>query len=103
MEIWDDAETERTRGMLDPKIIEDLARQFAGMVPEGARALREDVEKNFRASLNGAFSRLDLVTREELEVQQAVLAKTREKIDRLESRVRKLEALLREQGASQER
>lgn len=83
--------------MIDPKIVEDLTKRLADMVPDGARMLQQDLEKNFRASLNGAFSRLDLVTREELEVQQAVLAKTREKIEGLEARVRELEALLKEQ------
>lgn len=89
--------------MIDPKIIDDLTRRLAGLVPEGARTLQHDLEKNFRASLNSTFSRLDLVTREELEVQQAVLAKTREKIERLEDRIRELEALLREQDAPQAR
>ncbi len=89
--------------MIDPKIIDDLTRRLAGMVPEGARTLQQDLEKNFRASLNSTFSRLDLVTREELEVQQAVLAKTREKIERLEVRIRELEELLREQDAPQAR
>jgi ubiquinone biosynthesis accessory factor UbiK len=89
--------------MVDPKIIEDLTRRLASMVPEGARTLQQDLEKNFRASLSSAFSRLDLVTREELEVQQAVLAKTREKIEHLEARVRELEALLREQDTPQAR
>ncbi len=89
--------------MIDPKIIDDLTRRLAGLVPEGARTLQQDLEKNFRASLNSTFSRLDLVTREELEVQQAVLAKTREKIERLEARIRELEALLREQDVPQAR
>jgi ubiquinone biosynthesis accessory factor UbiK len=83
--------------MIDPKIIDDLTQRLAGMVPDSARTLQKDLEKNFRASLNSTFSRLDLVTREELEVQQAVLAKTREKMERLEARVRELEAQLREQ------
>ncbi len=89
--------------MIDPKIIEDLTQRLAGMVPDSARALKQDLEKNFRASLGSTFSRLDLVTREELEVQQAVLARTREKIERLESRVRELEALLKERDALQAR
>lgn len=89
--------------MIDPKIIEDLTQRLAGMVPEGARTLKQDLEKNFRASLNNTFSRLDLVTREELEVQQAVLARTREKIERLEARVRELEVLLKEQDTLQAR
>lgn len=84
--------------MIDPKIIDDLTTRLAGMVPESARTLQHDLEKGFRASLNSTFSRLDLVTREELEVQQAVLAKTREKVEALEKRVRELEAELKDRA-----
>lgn len=85
--------------MIDPKIIDDLTQRLAGMVPDSARTLQQDLEKNFRASLNSTFSRLDLVTREELEVQQAVLAKTRAKVEALETLVRELEAELQKRDA----
>jgi BMFP domain-containing protein YqiC len=81
--------------MVDAKLIEDLSRKLSGLIPEGAREIGEDVEKNVRAVLTGAFSRLDLVTREELEVQKSVLARTREKLTALEQRVAELETLLR--------
>lgn len=80
--------------MIDPKIIEDLSRHLSNAVPEGARALRQDLEKNFRAVLTSAFSRLDLVTREELEVQESLLARTRAKLDELKARVDALEKRL---------
>lgn len=82
--------------MIDSKFIDEMSRRLTELVPEGARTLQHDLEKNFRASLNSTFSRLDLVTREELEVQQAVLAKTREKVEALEARVRQLETELQE-------
>jgi BMFP domain-containing protein YqiC len=81
--------------MVDAKIIEDLSRKLGGLVPEGARELGQDVEKNIRATLSTAFARLDLVTREELEVQKSVLARTREKLAALEQRVAELEAAIR--------
>jgi len=67
--------------------IEGLAKKLADAVPEGLRAVREDVERNFRTVLRGGLAKLDLVTREEFEVQEAVLARTREKLDALEKRL----------------
>lgn len=83
--------------MIDPKIIEDLTRHLSNAVPEGARVLKQDLEKNFRAVLNSAFTRLDLVTREELEVQESLLARTREKLDQLKARVDELEERLQKE------
>ncbi len=71
--------------------IEDLAKKLADAVPEGLKSLREDLEQNFRSVLQSGLSKLDLVTREEFEVQEAVLAKTREKLDALEAKLEKME------------
>lgn len=71
--------------------IDKLARSLAESLPEGLRSVRDDLEKNFRSVLQGSLARLDLVTREEFEVQQAVLARTREKLEVLESRLADLE------------
>ena len=71
--------------------IADLARKLADALPDGARAMRADLEKNFRAVLRGGLAKLDLVTREEFEVQQAVLERTREKLVALERRLAELE------------
>jgi BMFP domain-containing protein YqiC len=76
---------------MSDKSIEDLARKLVESLPEGLRAVREDVETNFRSVLKSGLSRLDLVTREEFEVQEAVLAKTREKLEALEQRLAELE------------
>jgi BMFP domain-containing protein YqiC len=76
---------------LDPKILDDLARQMADMVPADLVKLREDLHKNFRAALAGVFAKMDLVTREEFDAQSAVLARTREKLERLEAQVRQME------------
>jgi len=72
--------------------VESIARKLAEAVPEGLRSMREDLENNFRAVLRSSLSKLDLVTREEFEVQEAVLAKTREKLEALETRLKELEA-----------
>jgi BMFP domain-containing protein YqiC len=77
--------------MFDPKAIDDIANRLAGAIPPGLNNLKEDLEKNFRAILQGALGKLDLVTREEFEVQKMVLAKTRSKLEDLEKRVSEME------------
>lgn len=72
--------------------IDRLARRLADAVPEGLRSVRDDLEQNFRSVLDSGLSRLDLVTREEFDVQQGVLARTRQKLEALERRVSSLEA-----------
>ena len=71
--------------------IDKLARSFAEAVPEGLKNVQSDLEKNFRSVLQAGIDKLDLVTREEFEVQQAVLAKTRAKLEALESRLAGME------------
>jgi len=71
--------------------IENIARKLAEAVPEGLRSVGEDLENNFRSVLKASLSRLDLVTREELEVHEAVLAGTLEKLEALEARLKELE------------
>ena len=71
--------------------IEELAKKLADAVPEGLKSMREDLEQNFRSVLQSGLSKLDLVTREEFEVQEAVLAKTREKLDALETKLEEME------------
>ena len=72
--------------------IEKLASQLAASVPEGLRTVRAELESNFRSVLRASLSKLDLVTREEFEVQQAVLARTREKLEALEQRLAEIES-----------
>ncbi|CAH9019224.1 ubiquinone biosynthesis accessory factor UbiK [Candidatus Nitrosacidococcus sp. I8] len=80
--------------MIDGKILDDLAHKLSKVVPTGLQDIQKDIEKNFRAILSSAFSRLDLVTREEFDVQQAVLARTRIKLEVLEAQVAELEEKL---------
>ncbi|MGD2020075.1 MAG: accessory factor UbiK family protein [Thiohalocapsa sp.] len=78
--------------MLEPKQLDDLARRLAESMPEGVKVLREDLSRGFRSTLETGLGRLDLVTREEFDVQAAVLARTRAKLDALAARVAELEA-----------
>ncbi len=71
------------------KTLEELAARIGKAVASGPAA---DIEKNVKAMLQGGLARLDLVTREEFDTQTRVLAKTREKLERLETRVTELEA-----------
>ena len=78
--------------MLDPKALDDLARKLADSLPPGLRQMQTDFEKNFRATLSSVFSKMDLVTREEFDVQQAVLLRTRARLEALERQVAELAA-----------
>ncbi len=71
--------------------IDNLARKLAESVPEGLRSMAAELEDNFRAVLRASLAKLDLVTREEFEVQEAVLARTRERLEALEERLKELE------------
>jgi BMFP domain-containing protein YqiC len=71
--------------------IEGLAKKLADAVPEGLKTVRDDLEQNFRAVLKGGLSKLDLVTRDEFEVQEAVLERTRAKLDALEAKIAEME------------
>lgn len=72
-----------------PKFLEDIQSKLSKAI-ENSPA--RDIEKNIKAMLNQGFSRLDLVTREEFDIQAQVLAKTRARLEELEARVRELEA-----------
>ena len=75
----------------DPRLIDDLAKRLASSLPEGLVALRRDLEQNFKSVLQSGLTRFDLVTREEFDVQAAVLRRTREKLEQIEARLRELE------------
>ena len=78
--------------MLDPKLFDDISRRVASNLPPGLQTLQDDLQRNLRSGMESALGKLNLVTREEFEVQQAVLLRTREKLKALEARVAELEA-----------
>ena len=75
--------------MLDPKKMEEFSAKLGAIIAASPVA---DIEKNVRALLSTFFAKLDLVSREEFDIQAQVLQRTREKLDALEARVAKLEA-----------
>ncbi|HEY6242167.1 MAG TPA: accessory factor UbiK family protein [Burkholderiales bacterium] len=77
--------------MSQNRILEDLSAKISEFL---AASPAKDVERNLRALLSAAFARLDLATREEFEIQAKVLARAREKLSELETRVAELEAKL---------
>ena len=79
--------------MIDPKKFDEIADPITRALPPGLLQMREDAEKNIRAAMSSTFNKLDLVTREEFEVQSQVLLRTREKLEALEKRVEELEQL----------
>jgi BMFP domain-containing protein YqiC len=83
--------------MLDPKIIDEISSKVTANLPKGLQALQNDLQHNLRSTLGAALNKMNLVTREEFEVQQAVLARTRAKVDALEQRVKELEKALEKQ------
>lgn len=72
--------------------MEDIARRVLDALPQGMVGADSDLRRNLRAALSGALSRMDLVTREEFDVQARVLARSRQKLDTLERRIRELES-----------
>jgi len=78
--------------MIDPSQLDQLTDRLMGLLPKGVREVQHDVEKNLRSILQSTFTKLDLVTREEFDVQAAVLARTREKLEALEKQIAALEA-----------
>ncbi|WP_282267944.1 accessory factor UbiK family protein [Stenotrophomonas sp. PS02298] len=77
--------------MIDLNHIDALARRLSDLVPPGLRDSREELQATFKSALQAGLGKLDLVTREEFEVQRAVLLRTREKLDALEHAVAALE------------
>ena len=89
-----DASSEPLRietAMIDLSHIDALARRLSDLVPPSLREGREELQDNFKTVLQSGLARLDLVTREEFEVQRAVLLRTREKLEELQRAVAQLE------------
>jgi len=76
---------------MDPKIFDDIARKLSEAVPSGLKTAKEELEKSFKAILQSAFAKLDLITREEFDVQMKVLTRTRTKMEELEQKIEALE------------
>ncbi|MCW9710813.1 accessory factor UbiK family protein [Avibacterium sp. 21-586] len=85
--------------MLNPQKIEQIIQQVQNSLPQGMKELGKDAEAKFKQVLQAQLAKLDVVTREEFDVQTQVLMRTREKLNELEKRV---DALLQGQNQEQE-
>ena len=88
-------------GMIDLGHIDELARRLGSLVPPGLREGREELQQNFKSVLQSGLGRLDLVTREEFDVQRAVLLRTRTQLEALQRTVAELEAQFGKPGSPQ--
>ncbi|WP_456415685.1 accessory factor UbiK family protein [Thiolapillus sp.] len=82
--------------MIDPKILNDISSKVGGTLPKGLQALQNDLEHNLHSGVEAMLGKLNLVTREEFDVQQAVLMRTRAKVEALEKQVSELEKILKD-------
>lgn len=79
--------------MFTSKQFDDISKKLFATLPDSVQSFEKELEQKFKEVLQAAFSRLDLVTREEFDVQTKVLARTREKLDILQDQV---DALMKE-------
>lgn len=71
--------------------LEQLARRISSLIPGDAKHMQDDIEDNIRSLLQSTLTKMNLVTREEFDVQSAVLQRTREKLEQLEKQVAQLQ------------
>lgn len=82
--------------MLNPSQLESVAKKIAEIIPEGFGEVPSGMQSQVKSVLASAFDKMDLVTREEFDIQSGVLAKTRSKLEQLEKQVAELEKLLQD-------
>ena len=80
--------------MISQSNIEELTRRITELLPPGTEELRRDLKSNVRAALTSAFARMELVTRDEFDVQAELLARTRMRLEAMEKQVAELESRL---------
>jgi ubiquinone biosynthesis accessory factor UbiK len=78
--------------MIQTQDLDKLVNKLAQLLPMGDSALSKDIKKNIRALLDSSFQKMDLVSREEYEVQKALLARTQERLLELQKRIEQLES-----------
>jgi BMFP domain-containing protein YqiC len=90
-------EVQAAMSFINTNGLDDLAKRLADSVPESLRAFGRDLEGNFKAVLQAQLAKLDLVTRQDFDVQAAILERTQAKLTDLEARVKELETKLASQ------
>lgn len=78
--------------MIKQEKIEDFFQEFSKLLPDDLRRFKKDVDKNLKAAMTAAFARMDLVTREEFDIQSALLSKTRLLVEQLTRKLNELES-----------
>ncbi len=78
--------------MIKQEKIEDFFQEFSRLLPDDLRRFKKDADKNLKAAMNAAFARMDLVTREEFDIQSALLSKTRLLVEQLKQKLNELES-----------
>ncbi|PWY55343.1 hypothetical protein DGG96_11975 [Legionella qingyii] len=73
--------------MFDPKQFDDLAKKLFSALPPSLQNIEKDIQQKFKEVLQATFSHMELITREEFDVQTKVLARTREKVEQLQKQV----------------
>lgn len=77
--------------MIDNRTLDDLANRLSSALPDSIKTMQKDIEQNMRAILEATFQKMNLVNREEFDVQTALLEKTRQKLHELERQIKELE------------
>ena len=77
--------------MIKQEKIDDFFQEFSRLLPDDLRDFKQDINRNLKAALNATFARMDLVTREEFDIQTALLSKTRVLVEELERKINELE------------
>lgn len=77
--------------MIDNRTLDDLTNKLSGLLPEGIKVMQDDAQKNIRALLESTLSNMNIVSREEFDVQAALLARTHEKLQTLEKQIQELQ------------
>ena len=79
------------KNMIKQEKIDNFFQEFTKLLPDDLRDFKQDIDRNLKAALNASFARMDLVTREEFDIQTALLSKTRTLVEELEQKLNKLE------------
>ena len=88
--------------MFDPKKLEEIAKQVGDVIPKGVKNIGEEVERKVKQILQAQLSKLNMVSREEFDVQTNVLLRTREKITTLQIQVSEIEQQLKKLDGNKE-
>lgn len=86
--------------MIESKLFDEMAKKFVNALPPGLREFQKDMERNFKSAMQATFAKLDLVTREEFDIQANVLSRTRAKLTEVEKRLAQLEVMHAAKSAS---